>query len=74
MSSFDDKAIVDGVIAANGGSDGYTHIIEYQNQFDGRTAWKLCKGEGNYIYAMATGAFIDPKLVWSKYASFGMEP
>jgi hypothetical protein len=31
MSSFDDRAIVDGVIAANGGSDGYTHIIEYQN-------------------------------------------
>jgi hypothetical protein len=55
MSSFDDKATVDEVIAANGGSDGYTHIIEYQNQFDGRTAWKLCKGEGNFIYAMATG-------------------
>ena len=62
MSSFDDRAIVDGVIAANGGSDGYTHIIEYINQFDGRTAWKLCKGEGNFIYAMTFGAFIDPKL------------
>ena len=72
MTSIDDKAIVDGVIAANGGSDGYTHIIEYQNQFDGRTAWKLCKGEGNFIYAMATGAFIDPKLIWSKHAR--MEP
>ena len=72
MSSFDDKAIVDGVIAANGGSDGYTHIIEYQNQFDGRTAWKLCKGEGNFIYAMAAGDFIDPKLIWSKHAR--MEP
>jgi hypothetical protein len=66
MSSFDDKAIVRGVIAANGGSKGYTHIIEYINQFDGRTAWKLCKGEGNFIYAMETGAFIDPKLVWTK--------
>mgnify|MGYP000315342669 FL=1 len=80
MTSIDDKAIVDAVIAANGieerkdhgGSEGYTHIIEYQNQFDNRTAWKLCKGEGNFIYAMATGAFINPKLIWSKHAR--MEP
>jgi hypothetical protein len=72
MSSFDDKTIVDGVIAANGGSDGYTHIIEYQNQFDGRTAWKLCKGEGNFIYAMEAPTLDNPKLIWSKHAR--MEP
>ncbi len=72
MSSTDDRAMVDEVIASNGGSDGITHIIEYQNMHDGRTAWKLCKGEGNFIYAMTFGAFIDPKLIWSKHAR--MEP
>jgi hypothetical protein len=66
MSSFDDKTIVDGVIAANGGSDGYTHIIEYQNMHDGRTAWKLCRGEKMYAYAMETGSFIEPKLIWTQ--------
>ena len=66
MRSFDDKAIVDGVIAANGGSDGYTHIIEYQNQFDGRTAWKLCRSEEMYAYAMESGSFIGPKLIWTQ--------
>ena len=71
MTSTDDRAMVDEIIAANGDQDT-THIIEYQNQFDGRTAWKLCRGEGNFIYAMATGSFIDPKLIWSKHAR--MEP
>ena len=65
MTSIDDKAMLDEIIATNGGEDT-THIIEYQNQFDGRLAWKLCNGEGNYIYAMAAGAFIDPKLIWRK--------
>ena len=65
MTSINDRATVDEIIVANG-SDGITHIIEYQNQFDGRLAWKLCNGEGNYIYAMAAGAFIDPKLIWRK--------
>ena len=59
MSSFDDKATVDEVIA-------------YQNQFDGRTAWKLCKGEGNFIYAMEAPTLDNPKLIWSKHAR--MEP
>ena len=64
MSSTDDRAMVDEVIASNGGSDGITHIIEYQNQFDGRTAWKLCRGEKMYTYVMETGSFIGPKLIW----------
>ena len=71
MTSIDDKTIVDEIIAENG-SGGFTHIIEYRNQFDCRPAWKLCKGEGNFIYAMATGAFVEPKLIWSKHAR--MEP
>lgn len=65
MSSINDRAAVDKIIAANG-TDGITHIIEYQNMFDGRMTWKLCNGDGNYIYAMATGAFVDPKLIWKK--------
>ena len=65
MSSFDDRSVIDEVITTNG-SDGTTHIIEYQNQFDGRTAWKLCRGEKMYAYAMETGAFIKPKLIWTK--------
>ena len=65
MSSFDDRSVIDEVITTNG-SDGTTHIIEYQNQFDGRTAWKLCRGEKMYEYAMETGAFIKPKLIWTQ--------
>jgi hypothetical protein len=64
MTSIDDRAMVDEVIASNGGSDGITHIIEYQNMHDGRTAWKLCRGEKMYAYAMETGSFIGPKLIW----------
>jgi len=66
MTSTDDRAMVDEIIAANGGSDGITHIIEYQNQFDGRTAWKLCYSERMYEYAMETGAFIRPKRIWTQ--------
>ena len=65
MSSTDDRAMGDEIIATNGGHDT-THIIEYQNQFDGRTAWKLCRSKEMYAYAMETGAFIKPKLIWTK--------
>lgn len=72
MTSTDNREWVDNIVAVNGGSEGYTHIIEYQNQFDGRTAWKLCKSEGIFVYAMAAPALIDPKLIWSKHGR--MEP
>jgi hypothetical protein len=65
MTSIDDKAMVDEIIAANGDQDT-THIIEYQNQFDGRTAWKLCRNERIYEIVMETGAFIEPKLIWTQ--------
>ena len=65
MSSINDRATVDEIIAANG-SDGITHIIEYKNMFDGRTTWKLCEGKKMYEHAMKTGAFINPKLLWEK--------
>ena len=65
MSSFDDRSVIDEGITTNG-SDGTTHIIEYQNQFDGRTAWKLCRGKRIYEIVMETGAFIEPKLIWTK--------
>jgi ribosomal protein S6E (S10) len=54
MTSTDNREWVDNIIAANGGEDT-THIIEYQNMHDGRTAWKLCRGEKMY-YAMETGS------------------
>ena len=40
MTSIDDRAMLDEIIANNGvdGEQTVTHIIEYQNQFDGRTA------------------------------------
>ncbi len=65
MTTLWDKTDVDEVIASNG-SDGTTHIIEYLNVFDRGTAWKLCRGEKMYEYAMETGAFIKPKLIWTK--------
>ena len=64
MTSTDDILWVAKTIA--GGDPDTTHIIEYQNQFDGRTAWKLCRGEKMYEYAMETGAFIKPRLVWAR--------
>jgi len=68
MTSTDDRAMVDEIIANNGedGEQTVTHIIEYQNQFDGRTAWKLCRGEKMYEYATFTGSFIRPKLIWTQ--------
>ena len=65
MTSTDDRAMIDEIIATNGGDDT-THIIEYQNQFDGRTAWKLCRSKEMYTYAMETGSFIGPKLIWTQ--------
>ena len=68
MTSMDDKKTVDEIIANNGedGAQTVTHIIEYQNQFDGRTTWKLCKGERHYEYEMVAGAFIEPLLIWRR--------
>jgi hypothetical protein len=71
MSSIDDKTIIDEFIAENG-SDGITHIIEYQNQFDGRTAWKLCNSKEMYEYVMETGSFIEPKLIWTQEDKFNI--
>ena len=65
MTSIDDKAMLDEIIATNGGEDT-THIIEYQNMHAGRTAWKLCRSKEMYEYAMETGAFIRPKLIWTQ--------
>ena len=65
MTSTDNREWVDNIIAANGGEDT-THIIEYQNQFDGRTAWKLCRSEEMYAYALESGSFIGPKLIWTQ--------
>ena len=68
MTSMDDKKTVDQIIANNGvdGEQTVTHIIRYQNQFDGRTAWKLCNSKKMYEYAMETGSFIRPKLIWTQ--------
>jgi len=74
MTSIDDKAMLDEIIANNGvdGEQTVTHIIEYQNQFDGRTAWKLCCSKEMYKYAMETGAFIRPKLIWTQEDKFNI--
>ena len=68
MTSMDDKKTVDQIIANNGedGAQTVTHIIEYQNQFNGGLTWKLCRSKKMYQYAMATGAFIKPKLIWTR--------
>ena len=64
MTTLSYRSLVDGIIAANGGEGGVTHIIEYQNQFNGQPAWKLCKGEAQYTHFMGADAFINPKLIW----------
>ena len=64
MTTLSDRETVNEVIASNG--DGQTtHIIEYENQFDGSLSWKLCRSKEHYDYYMETGAFINPKLVWT---------
>ena len=70
MTSISHKDIVDDLIERNGrskeGGDTITHIIEYQNIFDRSPTWKLCRNEEEYKVAMATGAFIDPFLMWER--------
>ena len=68
MTSTDDKKTVDQIIANNGedGAQTVTHIIRYHNQFNGGLTWKLCRSKKMYVYAMATGAFIKPKLIWTQ--------
>ena len=65
MSSLNDRATVDEIIEANG-KWRVTHIIEYKNIFDGAITYKLCEGKAAFEHAMISGAFIDPKLLWSK--------
>jgi len=64
MTTISDRETVNEVIA-NNGEGQTTHIIEYQNQFDGRLTWKLCKSEKHYEVFMETGAFINPRLIWT---------
>ena len=68
MTSIDDKAMVDEIIANNGvdGEQTVTHIIKCQNQFNGGLTWKLCRSKEMYEYAMKTGSFIRPKLIWTQ--------
>ena len=68
MTSIDDKKTVDQIIANNGvdGAQTVTHIIEYQNQFNRGLTWKLCRSKEMYKYAMKTGSFIRPKLIWTQ--------
>jgi len=68
MTSIDDKAMVDEIIANNGvdGEQTVTHIIRYQNQFNGGLTWKLCRSKEMYKYAMKEGEFIRPKLIWTQ--------
>ena len=70
MSSVSYKDIVDDNIAGNGrskeGGDTITHIIEYHNIFDRSPTWKLCRNKEEYKYAMETGAFINPFLMWER--------
>ena len=60
------QEIVRDIIVANGEGGDTTHIIQYSNQFDGATAWKLCRGVKEFELMWATGAFEDPKLIWTK--------
>ena len=74
MTSVSHKDIVDDIIEGNGrsfegdkvGGDTITHIIEYHNIFDRSPTWKLCRNKEEYKYAMETGAFINPFLMWER--------
>ena len=70
MTSVSHKDIVDDIIEKNGrskeGGDIITHIIEYHNIFDRSPTWKLCRNKEEYKYAMETGAFINPFLMWER--------
>ncbi len=70
MTSVSHKDIVEDIIEGNGrskeGGDTITHIIEYHNIFDRSPTWKLCRNKEEYKYAMETGAFINPFLMWER--------
>jgi len=75
MATIDSKKIVDEIIAANGdlypgeGEDLITHIIAYNNAFDGREAWGLVY-EGDDPDRYAPSPFIiNPRLIFERKVS-----
>ena len=73
MASVDDKATVDQMIANNGEPEDdndndppITHVIEYGNMFDGRTAYSLAYSEKQFKYQWEAGNFAWKRLYWSQ--------
>jgi cobalamin biosynthesis Co2+ chelatase CbiK len=65
MSSLNDQATIDEIVKSNG-KGGFTHIIQYNNMFDGAITYKLCKNVNEYQYAMQSPALLNPVLYWRK--------
>lgn len=65
-----DKAAADIVIKNNGIYPGdrivITHIIVYENIFNGALAYKLCYGQENYEYVKANLACRQQNLFWHR--------
>lgn len=65
MSSINDKATVDQIIANNGrGNPRIVEIIEYANIFDGRTTYKLIYKGDNAAYIRNNLACRSQKTLW----------
>ena len=83
MATIDDKAIIDkmtsnkGVFELDGMKDpAVTHIIEYGNMFDGRTAYAVSHNEQDFRHQYETGYFRWKRLYWTlKYGfNFHLNP
>jgi hypothetical protein len=68
MATVNSKEMVDEIIAANGhymGDPQVVKIVQYQNMFDGGTAYGLIyRGDDPMRYEDPNGACINPKVIF----------
>lgn len=67
MPTIDNKQIVDQIIANNGlyADDApVTHIVAYENDFDGRTAYGLCYGRQHLLGYFTSPYCHNPRMIF----------
>lgn len=75
MGTFDDKAIIDELIANDGHYEDdprVVKIVEYEN-FEGRTCWGVVyPGEDPNRYERPTAYVQNPRVIWPMAARGGL--
>ena len=66
-----DKVTADKVAKGGYPEDKWTHIIRYENTFNGNFAYKLCRSVEQYqSYMRGTANMDNPTLYWSKAGGY----